>query len=93
MIIKWLNIVNERLIGKNHSIFSGLGKNIKFTGIIGIILIVTILIVQIGGDVFQTHALTWQTWVIILLITSPVVIVRELYFQLKKRHSIAHEGK
>ena len=73
---------NARVIGKNRSIFSGLGKNIKFTGIIGLILIVTILIVQLGGEVFQTHALSWQTWVTIILVTSPVVIVRELYFQL-----------
>ena len=73
---------NARVIGKNHSIFEGLGKNLRFTGIIGLILIVTILIVQLGGEVFQTHALSWQTWLTIILITSPVVIVRELYFQL-----------
>ena len=82
MILNWWNMFNARVIGKNRSIFSGLGKNIKFTGIIGLILIVTILIVQLGGEVFQTHALSWQTWVTIILVTSPVVIVRELYFQL-----------
>ena len=82
MILNWWNMFNARVIGKNRSIFSGLGKNFKFTGIIGLILIVTILIVQLGGEVFQTHALSWQTWVTIILVTSPVVIVRELYFQL-----------
>lgn len=82
MILNWWNMFNARVIGKNRSIFAGLGKNFKFTGIIGLILIVTILIVQLGGEVFQTHALSWQTWLTIILVTSPVVIVRELYFQL-----------
>lgn len=82
MILNWWNMFNARVIGKNRSIFTGLGKNIKFTGIIGLILIVTILIVQLGGEVFQTHPLSWQVWLTIILITSPVVIVRELHYQL-----------
>jgi len=82
MILNWWNMFNARVIGKNRSIFTGLGKNIKFTGIIGLILIVTILIVQLGGEVFQTHPLSWQVWLTIILIASPVVIVRELYYQL-----------
>ena len=82
MILNWWNMFNARVIGKKRSIFTGLGKNIKFTGIIGLILIVTILIVQLGGEVFQTHPLSWQIWLTIILITSPVVIVRELYYQL-----------
>ena len=48
-----------------------------------LVLAVTILIVQVGGEVFQTHPLSWQTWLTIILATSPVVIVRELYFQIK----------
>lgn len=82
MILNWWNMFNARVIGKNRSIFTGLGKNVKFAGIIGLILIVTILIVQLGGEVFQTHPLSWQVWLTIILITSPVVIVRELYYQL-----------
>lgn len=87
MILNWWNMFNARVIGKNRSIFSGLGKNIKFSGIIGLILIVTILIVQFGGEVFQTHALSWQTWLTIIIITSPVVIVRELYYHVFKKNN------
>ena len=83
MILNWWNMFNARVIGKNKSIFAGLGKNLKFTGILALILAVTILIVQVGGEVFQTHPLSWQTWLTIILATSPVVIVRELYFQIK----------
>lgn len=82
MILNWWNMFNARVIEKNRSIFDGLGNNFKFIGIISLILATTILIVQIGGEVFQTHPLSWQTWLTIILVTSPVVIVRELYFQL-----------
>ena len=82
MILNWWNMFNARVIGKNKSLFDGLGKNKKFTGIMAFILVVTIVMVQIGGDVFRTEPLSWETWMWILLITSPVAIVRELYFQL-----------
>lgn len=85
MILNWWNMFNARVIGKNKSIFAGLGKNLKFTGILALILAVTLLIVQLGGEVFQTHPLSWQTWLTIIIATSPVVIVREIYFQINKR--------
>ncbi len=85
MVLNWWNMFNARVIGKNKSLFDGLGKNTKFTGIMALILIVTIIMVQIGGEVFRTEPLSWQTWGWILLVTSPVVIVRELYFQLKRK--------
>ena len=82
MILNWWNMFNARVIGKNKSVFDGLGRNAKFTGIMALILIVTIVMVQVGGDVFRTEPLSWKTWGWILLVTSPVVIVRELYYQL-----------
>ncbi len=84
MVLNWWNLFNARVIGKNKSIFNGLGNNIKFTGVAIFILVTTILIVQFGGEVFQTHPLSCKTWCYILLITSPVVIVRELWYQLTK---------
>lgn len=87
MVLNLWNTFNARVIGKNKSIFSGLRKNPRFLGIVAFILVVTILIVQIGGEVFSTHPLSWQTWLTIILVTSPVVLLSELYFQLflKKR--------
>ncbi len=82
MVINLWNMFNARVIGKNKSVFSGLGSNFKFTGILLFILAVTILLVQVGGEVFHTHPLSWKTWLTIILVTSPVMIVRELYFQL-----------
>ena len=81
MTINWWNMFNARVIGKNKSIFSGLFDNSKFIGIMVFILAVTILIVQVGGEVFQTQPLDTKTWLWIILLTSPIAWVRELYFQ------------
>lgn len=85
MVLNWWNMFNARVIGKNKSLFDGLGKNKKFAGIMALILVVTIIMVQVGGEVFRTEPLAWNTWGWILLVTSPVVIVRELYYQLTSR--------
>lgn len=85
MVLNWWNLFNARVIGKNKSIFDGLGRNLKFVGVALGILFVTIVIVQIGGEAFQTVPLSWQTWGYIILLTSPVVIVRELWYRLVSR--------
>lgn len=85
MVLNWWNMFNARVIGKDKSLFEGLGKNAKFTGIMALILIVTIVMVQVGGDVFRTEPLSWETWCYIILITSPVVVIRELYYQFIKK--------
>lgn len=82
MVLNWWNLFNARVIGKNKSVFSGLFNNSKFYGVTFGILVTTWLIVQFGGEVFRTHPLSWETWGMILLVTSPVLIIRELYFQL-----------
>ena len=75
---------NARVIGKGKSIFEGLFTNIKFIGISAMILITTIFIVQVGGEMFQTHPLSLKMWLAIILLTSPVAFVREIYYQLMR---------
>ncbi len=82
MVLNWWNMFNARVIGKNKSLLSGLSKNPKFYGIMTLILVVTIIMVQTGGEVFRTEPLSWQTWGWILIVTSLVVIVREAYYWL-----------
>lgn len=79
LVLNWWNLFNIRVFGKHHSIFFNLFKNKNF--IIGslVILVGTILIVQIGGSVFNTRPLSFSEWIIIILATSPVVIVREIW--------------
>ena len=79
MALNWWNMFNARVIGKNKSLFDGLGRNPKFTGIMALILIVTVAMVQFGGEVFRTEPLSWRTWGLILLVTSPVALVPEVF--------------
>jgi Ca2+-transporting ATPase len=85
MTINWWNMFNARVIGKNKSIFDGILDNSKFLGIMAFILGVTILIVQVGGQVFQTEPLSAATWGWIILLTSPIALIREIYFQITRR--------
>lgn len=80
MMINWWNLFNARVIGKHKSSFKGLGSNAKFSSVSIAILLLTILIVQYGGEVFQTHPLDLETWLWIIVCTSPVAILRELWF-------------
>ena len=79
MILNWWNMFNARVICKKKSIFDALGRNPKFTGIMALILIVTVAMVQFGGEVFRTEPLSWRTWGLILLVTSPVALVPEVF--------------
>lgn len=89
ILINWWNMYNARVIGKNKPLIEGLNKNPKFVGILISILVITIIMVQFGGEVFRTEPLSWQTWLMIIVSTSPIVIVREIYYQLvtKRKYS------
>ena len=83
MILDGNSVINRAFYGiRPLTTRDGLFTNAKFMGIAVAILAVTILIVQVGGEVFQTHPLSWKMWAAIIVLTSPIVIVRELYFQL-----------
>ena len=84
VMLQWWNLFNARVFGQERSVFDGLGKNIAFTAIASIILSGQVLIVAFGGDMFRTEPLTWQQWLFIIGITSPVVIIREVIYQLRK---------
>lgn len=85
MVINWWNLFNIRVLGKGRSVFHGLTKNKNFVFGSIVILIGTILIVQFGGEVFNTRPLSAIEWAIILAVTSPIVIVREVYHLLTSK--------
>ena len=86
MVFNWWNLFNARVFGKNRSIFHEIGKSGNFLLGSAIILIGTILAVQFGGEIVETHPLTVCQWLAIILATSPVVIIRELWFWITKKH-------
>lgn len=84
MLINWWNLFNARVIGKNRSALDGVFSNAKFVAIALFVLVTTIVIVQVGGKVFSTHPLSAETWLYIILLTSPILIVREVYYHLSR---------
>ena len=82
MVLNWWNLFNIRVFGKNRSIFHNIGESRNFLLGSLVIFIGTIGIVQVGGEVFSTHPLSLTEWMWILLVTSPIVIVRELWYRL-----------
>ena len=47
-----------------------------------VIFIGTILIVQFGGEIFNTRPLDFKEWCIIVASTSPIVIIREIWHRI-----------
>lgn len=84
VMLQWWNLFNARVFGQRRSVFNGLGKNWAFTGIASLIIIGQILIVQFGGEMFRTEPLSLCKWLFILVCTSPVLLIRELVYQLGK---------
>ena len=58
-------------------------------GLSGLLLVLAgqWLIVTFGGTVFCTVPLTWQTWLTIILGTSPVLWMGEVWRLVMSRHS------
>lgn len=87
MVLNLWNMFNARVIGKGESIFYHLASNVKFLAMVVLIFVCTVLIVNFGGDFFQTEPLSWREWLWIVAATSPVVVVREVWFQLFGRRN------
>ena len=82
MMINWWNLFNIRVFGKNRSIFYNLKGSSKFLLGSLVIFIGTILIVQFGGEIFNTRPLDFKEWCIIVASTSPIVIIREIWHRI-----------
>jgi Ca2+-transporting ATPase len=85
VLLQFWNLFNARTLGTNHSAFTGLEKNLSFSVIAGAILLGQILLVQLGGTVFRTEALSFLDWVIIIACTSIVLWVGEVWRYLKRQ--------
>ncbi len=79
VMLQFWNLFNARAFGRNGSALIGLNRNRLFGIIAIIILIGTILIVQFGGDVFRTVPLSLTDWLLIIAVTSPVLILGEVF--------------
>jgi len=78
VMLQFWNLFNARVFGTTDSAFKGLSKSYGMELIVLAILIGQFLIVQFGGAVFRTVPLDWQTWLLIIGVSSMVLWVGEL---------------
>ncbi len=83
MIQLW-NLFNAKAFGSNHSAFNGL---LKDNGLLLVLLIVIFgqwLIVTFGGKMFRTEPLSLTEWLVIVIATSAVLWIGELWRWIKR---------
>ena len=78
VMLQFWNLFNARVFSTTDSAFKGLSKSYGMELIVLAILIGQFLIVQFGGAVFRTVPLDWQTWLLIIGVSSMVLWVGEL---------------
>ena len=78
VMLQFWNLFNPRVFGTTDSAFKGLSKSYGMELIVLAILVGQFLIVQFGGAVFRTEPLDWQTWLLIIGVSSTVLWVGEL---------------
>lgn len=88
VMLQWWNLFNAKALGSNHSAFHGFLADKGLLLVLVIILAGQWIIVTFGGRMFRVEPLDLQTWLQIIVFTSPVMIIGELMravARLKKR--------
>ena len=79
VMLQWWNLFNAKMLGSAHSAFRYLYRCRGFLLVLLMILGGQWLIVNFGGEMFRTEPLPWKSWMTIMVVTSPVMILGELY--------------
>ena len=79
VMLQWWNLFNARSLGSCHSAFRRLWACRGFLFVLVMVLAGQWLIVTFGGKMFRTVPLEWSCWGWIILGTSPVLWVGEVY--------------
>jgi len=77
IFLQFWNMFNARCLGLKQSAFKGLFDNPSFMIIAVVILIGQFFAIQFGGKIFRTVPLCLTDWLIIILGTSPVLLIAE----------------
>lgn len=91
VMLQWWNLLNAKTLGTTRSAFAGLTSDRGLLFVLALIVGGQWLIVTFGGDMFRTVPLSARTWGLIMLATSPVLIVGELWRLV--RRSMKKKGK
>ena len=79
VLMQWWNLFNARMLGSCHSAFRRLWACRGFLLVLALVLVGQWLIVTFGGQMFRTVPLSWQTWLWMLVVTSPVLWIGEIW--------------
>ena len=84
VMLQWWNLLNARTLSSCHSAFRYLFRCRGLLLVLLLILVGQWLIVTFGGTMFRTVPLSPRTWLYIIVATSPVLWLGEVY-RLTKR--------
>lgn len=79
VMLQYWNLFNARVFGQHVSAFKGLFKNKSFLLITLLIIVGQVIIVEFGGAFFRTVPLKFSDWVLIILLTSLILWIAELF--------------
>ena len=85
VMLQFWNLFNAKAFMTGRSALAELGKSKGFLLIVIVILIGQILIVEVGGPMFNVTPLKLTDWLIIILGTSPVAWIGEIVRLVKKK--------
>jgi Ca2+-transporting ATPase len=77
-IFVWFQIWNElncRSVRFHRSPFRGLLDSRNFLAIVGVIVVLQVLLIEFGGQVFSTVALSWRDWGVSIAVGATALIV------------------
>ena len=79
VMLQFWNLFNASVFGTNHSVFKDASHALGMLGVAMIILVGQILIVTFGGKVFRTEPLPMMEWIYIIVGTSLVLWIGEIF--------------
>ncbi|MBR1803329.1 MAG: cation-translocating P-type ATPase, partial [Muribaculaceae bacterium] len=85
VFLQFWNMFNDKSFASGHSAFHNIGGSKTFFAVALVILVGQVLIVQYCGPMFDVAPLNWTTWIVLAIITSPVLIVGEAWHFLHRK--------
>lgn len=79
VMLQWWNLFNAKTLGGCRTAFHRLTSDNGLLLVLAIILIGQWIIVEFGGKMFRTVPLDLETWIWIIVGTSPVLIIGEVF--------------
>lgn len=84
VMLQWWNLLNAKSLGSRYSAFRHFFWDRGLIVVLVMILAGQWIIVQFGGKMFRTTPLSAEQWIWIILGTSPVIIVGEIWRAVKR---------